>query len=101
MDRWGSGQAGRPDRVGLGRQVVEGGGTMTLPPERIGDKGQRFIVQTTGWPNHDAMGWQNAAYADTKIGASKLMRALLACPGVKHSRTIGRGSCRGRVCKYV
>lgn len=65
---------------------------MTLPPERIGDKGQRFVVQTTGWPNHDAMGWQNAAYADTKLGASKLMRALLACPGVKHIRIFDRES---------
>ncbi|MGQ3081050.1 MULTISPECIES: hypothetical protein [Alphaproteobacteria] len=59
---------------------------MTLPPHRIGDMGQRFVVQTTGWPNHDAMGWQNAVFADTHEGAAKAMSAIAKCPGVKHVR---------------
>ena len=56
---------------------------MTFPPEKIGDKGQRFIVQTSGWPRSDVMGWQNACYAETKEGATQLMRAFAQCPGVK------------------
>ncbi|MEA3537654.1 MAG: hypothetical protein U9R73_00825 [Pseudomonadota bacterium] len=57
---------------------------MTLPPEKIGDKGQRFVVQTSGWPRTDVMGWQNAGYAETHEGATQMMRAFAKCPGVKH-----------------
>jgi len=65
---------------------------MTLPPEKIGDKGQRFVVQTSGWPRADVLGWQNAGYADTKEGAQQLMRAFAKCPGVKHVHIHDRGA---------
>src|SRR3546814_20599831 len=68
MHRWRRGPAARPDRVGRRRQVVERGGTTTHHPERIGDKGQRGIVRPSVWTNPDALGWQNAAYATTRIG---------------------------------
>lgn len=59
---------------------------MTLPPEKIGDKGQRFVVLTTGFPSDAIKGWQHAAYSETKEGAQQLMRALGQHPSVKHIR---------------
>lgn len=64
---------------------------MTFPPEKIGDKGQRFVVQTTGWPKSDVMGWQNAGYSDTKDGADRMMEVFGQCTGVVHIRIVDRG----------
>ncbi len=56
---------------------------MTLPPERIGDRGQRYVVQTKGWPNDTFPNrWQNCAYSDTIEGADKAADALALHPCV-------------------
>lgn len=36
---------------------------MTLSPDRIGDKGQRYVLYVKGWP---AEGGNNIAYGDDK-----------------------------------
>lgn len=63
---------------------------MTLPPERIGDGGQRYVVQTSGWPKADIQGWQNAAYSATYGGALQLTDVFMDCPGCKGTQIIDR-----------
>lgn len=64
--------------------------SMTLPPDRIWDKGQRFVVQATGYPDPDQMGWQDVGYSDDSVAANRLMRGLMTAPAVKHLRILDR-----------
>lgn len=60
---------------------------MTLPPERIGDRGQRYVVQAKGWPDEaQPRAWQNCAYFDTIEGADKAAAALASHPCVEETR---------------
>lgn len=63
---------------------------MTLPPERIGDKGQPYVVQADNWPK-EGEGWQNCVYASTPEGAHKARKALMLNPSVRAVRVIYRG----------
>lgn len=63
---------------------------MTLPPEKLGDKGQCFIVETLGWPRADTDDWQPAGYAPTEEGAVEMAFAFLKCPGCEMSRVRDR-----------
>jgi hypothetical protein len=44
---------------------------MTLPPHRIGDKGQRYVLQYFGWPEEDQ--WNDCIYSDTPFVAARLL----------------------------
>ncbi|MCR6673256.1 hypothetical protein [Devosia ginsengisoli] len=60
---------------------------MTLPPERIGDKGQRFALYATGWPKDGA---NEIAYGDDKWKLADMGYALLARPGVGEAWLLDR-----------
>lgn len=51
---------------------------MTLPPERIGDKGQRYEVQVEGYPND---GWNVIGWTDDEEGSRKMGVAMRTAPG--------------------
>lgn len=63
---------------------------MTLPLDRQGDLGQRFVIQTTGWPDAEAMGWQDVAFTDDPEHAQKLLASMGKHPGVKHVHLLDR-----------
>mgnify|MGYP000063484396 CR=1 FL=1 len=63
---------------------------MTLPPDRIGDKGQRFLIQTQDWPKERG-GWQNAAYTNSRSAAESMRDNFLLAPGCHDARIIDRG----------
>jgi hypothetical protein len=63
---------------------------VTLPPERIGDKGQRYVVQATGYPKPDVKGWQDIGYADRTVDAQAMMRGIGLAPSVGHVRILDR-----------
>ena len=50
---------------------------MTLPPERIGDKDQRFAVLIKGYPSP---GWNECGYSEDEEGAHRLGKALAKAP---------------------
>jgi hypothetical protein len=62
---------------------------MTLPPEKIGDKNQRYVVRTYKWPNPDKE-WQDAGYCNTEEDARKMQEAFWNCPGCKGVQIIDR-----------
>jgi hypothetical protein len=62
---------------------------MTLPPEQIGDKGQRFVVEIKDYPNE---GWQVCAYSDTYEGAKHFGETLVKAPTATDHRIIDRES---------
>lgn len=52
---------------------------MTFPPEKIGDKGQRYEVRAFGYPKPDAeavVGW-----ASDLAGADQMAAAIRKAPG--------------------
>lgn len=60
---------------------------MTLAPEKIGDKGQRYLVQMKDYPKP---GWQDVGYSDTYPAALRLKAALLKAPTCTGGRVIDR-----------
>lgn len=58
--------------------------------ERVGDKGQAFIVQTKGFPQRGVEGWQNAAYTDSARDACRMREALRSHPLVTAARVYQR-----------
>ena len=50
---------------------------MTLPPEKIGDKGQRYIALLKDYPKP---GWQIVGYSNDEIGAIRLGETLSMNP---------------------
>lgn len=51
---------------------------MTLPPEKIGDKGQRYVVWCRGYPGQ---GWNRVAYTDDFQRGDDMGRTMLTAPG--------------------
>lgn len=62
---------------------------MTLPPTSIGDRGQRYLIETWRWPK-DSAGWQAAGYCTKKEDADRLRSLFLECPGCEGARVIDR-----------
>ena len=62
---------------------------MTLPPSRLGDKGQRFLIQTQNYPVADG-GWQNAAYSNKECIAESMANSLRLAPTCTDVRIIDR-----------
>lgn len=62
---------------------------MTLPPEKIGDQGQRYVVEVDGWPS-PPKGWQDAGYTNEQRAAKRMMRVLSQHPSVRAVRVRDR-----------
>ncbi len=62
---------------------------MTLPPERIGDKGQRYMVEVAGMLD-DTDVFRPAAYSTRRAGAEDIAAAFNLRPGAT-ARVIDRG----------
>lgn len=60
---------------------------MTLPPERIGDKGQRYVVECKGYPKD---GWHPIAYTNSRKDAERMAEGILKAPTAEDSRIIDR-----------
>ena len=60
---------------------------MTLTPERIGDKGQRFLVETLGYPHEY---WSTFACHSTLVGAKAFAVSLQLAPGLRSIRVTDR-----------
>lgn len=61
---------------------------MSLPPEKIGDAGQRFMIQATGWPY---VGVETTiGYSGDVAGAEALARALLDFPSCTRTHIVDR-----------
>jgi hypothetical protein len=58
---------------------------MTLPPEKIGDKGQRYVLLLEGYPKP---GWNEVAYSSLYSHLSK--SSLLNAPGVISHKIVDR-----------
>lgn len=61
---------------------------MTLPPTGLGDRGQRFEVRATGYPNdgENVIGWSNS-----DEGAERMMKAIKLAPGCTDAWIVDRG----------
>lgn len=68
--------------------MADQGGDVTLSLDRIGDKGQRFVVQGKGFPLRDVEGWQDLGYSNDRKGADRLMEALSMHPSVTEIRVL-------------
>lgn len=55
---------------------------MSLPPEKLGDRGQRYVVQAIGYPMN-VEGWQDVAYTNDYESARRASAAILLVPSVK------------------
>ena len=62
---------------------------MTLPPERIGDRGQRWVLRIRDYPNEKG-GWQNCLYSDTLEGAVRAQRSFLKHPLIEETQVVFR-----------
>ena len=60
---------------------------MTLPPNRIGDKGQRFQVDCLDYPNE---GWNVIGWSNDLEGAGQMADAIQLAPTAQESRIIDR-----------
>lgn len=54
---------------------------MTLTPDKIGDKGQRFEVR---YRENNELPFKVLGWSDTRAGAMKLVRTWKLRPGVTH-----------------
>lgn len=63
---------------------------MTLPPEKIGDKGQRYVVQRTTREEPDT--WVDMAYSNDRYGAVRAIDAVGRMPSTRLTRTFDRKS---------
>lgn len=61
---------------------------MTLPPEKIGDKGQRYVVQRTTYdaPND----WVDVAYSNDLASAKRAQLSAGMMPSTRLTRTYDR-----------
>lgn len=60
---------------------------MTLPPERVADRGQRYEVQVEGYPND---GWTTIGWSNDEEGSRKMGSALATAPGAQGFRVRDR-----------
>jgi len=60
---------------------------MTLRPEQIGDRGQRYEVRATGYPKKEksVVGWSH-----DKIGALRLAAGISLAPGCTSTEVFDR-----------
>ncbi len=65
---------------------------MTLPPEKIGDKGQRYLIRIKGYLGP---GWHDAGYSNDHDGAVRLGEALLQAPSATEYEVVDRQKERG------
>jgi len=65
---------------------------MTLPPDKIGDQGQRYFIETFGYPKPNQ--WNNAAYCTHADDAKALAKGLRLIPSVKDVRITDRAEVR-------
>lgn len=63
---------------------------MTLPPEKLGDQGQRYVVQTTGYPDPEKKGWQDIGFTNSRDDALAMMRGIAQAPSVGHVQIVDR-----------
>lgn len=56
---------------------------MTLSPDRVGDKGQRYEVRVEGYPKD---GWNVIGWSDNEDGALRMATALKQAPGARRFR---------------
>lgn len=65
---------------------------MTLPPEKIGDRGQRYVLQARGFPKHEVPDteWQNVAYGGNTSGMSRMADSFGLHPSVQELRLYDR-----------
>ncbi|MEZ5709691.1 MAG: hypothetical protein R3E02_09930 [Blastomonas sp.] len=54
---------------------------MTLPPSKIGDKGQRYEIRVFGWPLEDQ--WNVVGWAGNWPSARRMAKAFQKVPGVQ------------------
>lgn len=59
---------------------------MTLAPTKLGDRGQRFVVQAIGYPDANVPDWQDVAFAYDKGAAQQMLNSLLHVPTIRHIR---------------
>jgi hypothetical protein len=64
---------------------------MTLPPHRIGDKGQKYEVSVLNYPND---GWCVVGWSDSLESAECMGRALQTAPRAKGMRVSNRSGVR-------
>ncbi len=62
---------------------------MTLPPHRIGDKGQRFQVEAEGYPGD---GWNIIGWAASREGAADMASSISLAPGCTKVRVTCRAA---------
>jgi hypothetical protein len=60
---------------------------MTLPPERIGDKGQRYEVRALGWPKDC---WSTVGWVEDIEQAKALIHAISSAPGFDQAEICDR-----------
>lgn len=63
---------------------------MTLPPSRLGDLGQRYVVQCKRYPSDETQEWQNCAYTSNKVAAEGMAAAFGTNPTVTEVRVLDR-----------
>lgn len=63
---------------------------MTLPPDRLGDWGQRFMVLTKNYPNKTER-WQRAGFASRREVAQQMAEAFKLAPGCDDAKVVDRG----------
>jgi hypothetical protein len=61
---------------------------MTLPPEKIGDKGQRYVVQRTTVDDPDT--WVNLVYSNDLASAKRAQLSAGTMPSTRLTRTCDR-----------
>ena len=60
---------------------------MTWPPERLGDKGQRYMLEAEGYPKP---GWQPIAYGNDLMGMELAKDGILLAPGCTAAKITDR-----------
>lgn len=60
---------------------------MTLPPEKLGDKGQRYVVKTSGWPTEQL---SPVAYTDIREQALSMLRIISRRPSYTGGHVLDR-----------
>lgn len=60
---------------------------MTLPPEKIGDKGQRYLIRVKDYPKK---GWQDVGWCNDRVKAYDLGEALSMAPSADGYEVVDR-----------
>jgi len=60
---------------------------MTLPPHKIGDKGQRYVAQAENYPKE---GWNHVGYSPTYSGAEAIAKSIMLHPCCTGGRILDR-----------